>query len=216
MKGLFIKDLKILKSQKSFFFVIVLIGGGFILTGQSGAVSYLTVMLSILVITTIGYDEQNNGYGFLFTLPISRNLYVLEKYILGILLPIFGAAAGILLTVVYSIIKSVHYERGMLIAIVLAGLLMSAVMQAITIPIQFRFGMERSRIAMFVAMGIVVTFGYLFMEIGKKCCVDAGVLFEQAIAAGPWMILCGGIVIMILLMGISLLISLKIMKGKQF
>lgn len=39
-------------------------------------------MLTIIVIVgTISYDEYDNGYRFLMTLPIDAKMYVLEKYI---------------------------------------------------------------------------------------------------------------------------------------
>ena len=42
-----------------------------------------TIVTAIFAITTISYDEFDNGLAFLMTLPVTRKQYVAEKYLLG-------------------------------------------------------------------------------------------------------------------------------------
>ena len=98
MKGLLIKDFKLLKNQKQFFLIIGLITFMFLVTNDSPyfTITYATMMFSMFTMSTISYDEYDNGAAYLFSLPISRKGYVAEKYF-GIA-DITGAyAAGIIL-----------------------------------------------------------------------------------------------------------------------
>ena len=61
------------------------------------SVGLTTLILSIFSITSITYDEYDNGMPFLFTLPITRREYVRVKYV-------FGFALATMTWVVMSII----------------------------------------------------------------------------------------------------------------
>ena len=96
MRGLLVKDIELMKQQKQFFILVIVMGIILNLTG-SGSVSfatgYFTIITAIFAITTMSYDEFDNGFVFLMTLPVSRKQYVAEKYILGIGLT--GVAWGV-------------------------------------------------------------------------------------------------------------------------
>ena len=81
MTGLLVKDFKLMATQKNFFLVILLIVIGMISFTEdvSFPLGFLTFALSLFTLSTISYDEFDNGYAFLFTLPITRVGYVLEK-----------------------------------------------------------------------------------------------------------------------------------------
>ena len=88
MKGLLVKDIKYIKHQVNFFLLLFLIAIGVSFSSKEGSfiIGYLTFITSLFVLTTISYDEFNNGYAFLFTLPFSRKEYVIEKYIFGLMI----------------------------------------------------------------------------------------------------------------------------------
>lgn len=85
MKGLLIKDLRLIKTCGLLpllalsVFVILQLGAG---NGEMG-VGLTTLIFSLFSITSITYDEYENGMPFLLTLPITRKEYVQEKYVLG-------------------------------------------------------------------------------------------------------------------------------------
>ena len=70
MKGLFVKDIELMKQQKQFFILVVVMEVILNLAG-SGSVSfatgYFTFVTAIFAITTISYDEFDNGLAFLMT-----------------------------------------------------------------------------------------------------------------------------------------------------
>ena len=64
--------------------MIIMVGVGVIIgfsTDGGFLIGYLTMISAILSIGTISYDEFDNGYPFLLTLPVTRKSYVMAKYL---------------------------------------------------------------------------------------------------------------------------------------
>ena len=71
MKGLFVKDIELMKQQKQFFILVVVMGVILNLAGSgsvSFAIGYFTFVTAIFAITTISYDEFDNGLAFSYDL----------------------------------------------------------------------------------------------------------------------------------------------------
>ena len=85
MRGLICKDLRLMLVQKNFFIMLAFVA--FVcmaaLDDPAFVVMYVTLIFTSFLLSTMSYDEFDNGYPFLFTLPITRKLYVQEKYVLG-------------------------------------------------------------------------------------------------------------------------------------
>ena len=87
MSGLIEKDLRLTLTRKQTL-LIFLIMAFFMGASIDGAfiVSYLTMLGTIIAIGTITYDEYDNGYAFLMTLPFDRKTYVKDKYLISLLM----------------------------------------------------------------------------------------------------------------------------------
>ena len=83
MLGLLIKDMKLMLIEKKYFSLILLIAImlAFTVTDMAFIITYVTIIFSSYTVTTISYDEANNGNAFLMTLPFDRSIYVKEKYL---------------------------------------------------------------------------------------------------------------------------------------
>ena len=84
MLGMMQKDLCLLLQRSRA--MITIVGVGILIgfsTDGSFMTGYLSMISAILAIGTISYDEFDNGYPFLMTLPITRKGYVLAKYQIG-------------------------------------------------------------------------------------------------------------------------------------
>lgn len=81
MKGLLIKDWKLLlRNQKSFLVIMSVMMVLYMAIGNPVFVISYTPMLCVFVaLSTITYDMFDNGAAFLFSLPFSRKDYVREK-----------------------------------------------------------------------------------------------------------------------------------------
>lgn len=82
MKGLLIKDFRLLKGQVYFLLIVTGCVIVFMINGSEAfGVAYVCSMVALLSLTTVSYDEYENGCAFLFTLPITKKDYVKEKYL---------------------------------------------------------------------------------------------------------------------------------------
>ena len=79
MKGLLIKDFRLLKGQVHFLLIVTVCVIVFMINGSEAfGVAYVCSMVALLSLTTVSYDEYENGSVFLFTLPITKKDYVKE------------------------------------------------------------------------------------------------------------------------------------------
>ncbi len=92
MKGLLYKEWATLTSsyKQSVFFFAFLYGGISILTGQTGMAYGLLVIFSILITSTISFDENSHWDIYVRTLPVTPAQLVGSKYLFGLC----GLAAG--------------------------------------------------------------------------------------------------------------------------
>lgn len=223
MKGLLIKDLNILLLQCRFIIIMVL-GIAFLMTvtmdNPSFLIAYLTMLCSMLALTTISYDELDNGYTFLFTLPITRKDYVLAKYIMAVLV---GGLAWLLSTVVCIAVSVARIEQyaigeGILEAVLVLGICMSLLF--IMIPVQLKFGSEKSRIVLFAIAGVVFVGAYLFDYVMEKINGEVSLWMEgmlHKISELSLVVLGMGVVaIMLVVIVISILVSVRVVEKKEF
>lgn len=156
MKGLIIKDLKLVLSNKNIFLFLPVIISMSVFSKSQLAVyvfAYVSVVVINLVTTTISYDDFENSTSFLMTLPVSRKDYVRSKYILGLVSLFCGTAVSIAVAAVIDILKrgSVDFYG---LALVISVLLLAMIfLLSLVIPIQLKFGPSHGKI---VLTGIII------------------------------------------------------------
>lgn len=219
MKGLLIKDfLLTTKVQGKVFGALVLfaIFMTFTTDNQFFIVSYLTFICSIFSINAIAYDEFGNGYSFLFTLPVDVRNYVTSKYIFSAIMTIASVVVS------FSIASGVCVVKGKAGEIVEYGIPTLGIVAfvfvylAILIPLELKFGSEKSRMLIFGVIGgsMAIIFAVVKIigqnqELANKC---------MRVINGLGIAQTSGIVlgISIVSMALSYLLSLKIMRNKEF
>ena len=157
MKGLLIKDLKLLLGQKRFYTIVLGLGVLFMITydNPSMGVGYITMLLTIFTLNTISYDEFDNGMSFLMTLPIYRKTYVQEKYVFAGLMAVGSAIASTVLSILLGTIMNKTFD---VMDVVVTGASMIVVVLfilSVTLPLLIKFGAEKGRMAMFAAFGLI-------------------------------------------------------------
>ena len=217
MRGLLVKDLRLLAGQKRFFLTVAVIGFFFMLGGQGAIlmVSYCTLLMSFFTASTISYDEFNHGFFYLFSLPVSRKGYVAEKYLFGV---VTGGVTWAATTVIGGIYSSMTQEDFLLLEWMTGAvgiLVLLVIFLCLTLPVQFKFGTEKGRIVVsIVALGIFIG----MMAVLKMEGVTA-VIIEKAkwIASfGTAALLGMGLLLFAALAGVSVAVSMRIMERKQF
>ena len=105
MKGLLYKEWSTLISsyKQSVFFIAFLYGGISILTGQTGMAYALLVVFSILITSTISFDENSHWAIYVRTLPVTTAQLVGSKY----LFRLCGLALGTVCTVLIVALNNV-------------------------------------------------------------------------------------------------------------
>ncbi len=227
MKGLIIKDMKLMTKNKmatvSLLFILIIF---VMLTGKdqrySFAVGYVTMLAGIYASSTISIDENGGSMPFLMTLPVTRKVYVAEKY----LFVIVSCLISCILTMMGFIIA--HTDQWE--TIIAQGIVIFVVMSfyyIIMLPLQIKYN-DKSRIAL---LGLIMF------------CIAAVAVYKQASSyintANMWLdlgavknlvvkiingifslnkifVVIVALLIWLICWGVSFCISLEIMRRKEF
>lgn len=218
MKGLLIKDIRLMANQKQFFLAL---GGMCVLflaiyDDPTFTISYMMIMFSIFTVSTISYDGFDNGNAYLFTLPISRKGYVLEKYVFGILTILSSMIIAVLLSLATTVIKHFSFAPDEWLAVTLVSTLFVTTVLAVAIPVQFKFGAERSRMVMVAVMLVIFLFIYLLAKYSSGMGVDIDTLIGNVMKLAKISIVLVVLAACAAIYAISCAVSMKIMEGKEF
>lgn len=216
MKGLLIKDLKtIFGIQKTtiVFLIAFEIWFGFMGMMQM-AMGYMVFLAVFISISTISYDDFNNGTAFLFTLPFERKEYVAEKYLLGIFMGTIGALIGFLVDIVRGVATQGSLEWKDSLMIVLAVLAVGILMLAVALPVQLKFGAEKGRLISMLVYGVIGVLSTFLLISAQENAINWKGLFawlkgNEAIAA----VAAGAVYLA--LVAASWLLSIKIVEKKE-
>lgn len=218
MKGLLIKDYRLLMRQKNFFLIVVIVGLGAMATSDEPGflIGYLSFIFPMFVLSTISYDEFDNGNAFLFSLPITRTEYVREKYVFGIVTGMAAWLFAVIVTTIYQLIVLPGFEvaEWILASIAIIGVIVFLL--SFMIPVQLKFGGEKGRIAMLGGIGVVFIIGFIAYKIGELLHVDPEQMLDQIGTWSTGMLATGIAVILLVVLLASMMISGQIMKKKEF
>lgn len=217
MAGLIEKDIRILLQRKQVIvlFMVIAIILGFSM-GGTFVVGYTTFCILILAVSTISYDEFDNGFSFLMTLPVTRQIYVMEKYILC---AICGVVAWIF-SLAICICEN-QYKQAIVVTedlFIEAVIMLPAVLLVMDmmIPVQLKYGSEKSRVVMITIIGIVMVVGIGVKKVVETLDLPLALLFEKLQGITDMQMLIGCIVFTIAATLLSLAISVKIINNKEF
>ena len=213
MKGLLIKDFKLMQMQKRFFLLILLVG--VVITFSSYDVAFTTGFMafvsSLFSISSISYDEFDNGNAFLFSLPISRRTYAVEKYIFGAILGCCAWMLAVILTTLVRFFKGIYPDTEMWLSAAFILAIMFMIL-ALMLPFQLKFGGERGRIALIVCLVLVSVLGTLAELIG----IDLATILDTMPTVHAGILAAILLIVALLLLGLSCLISIGIVQKKEF
>lgn len=150
MSALVRKDCFVLwKQLKTYIFIILVIT---VFNGNFGNV-FIVVWAAMMPFTAMAYDERSKWDQLAAAMPYSVRDIVLGKYALGWLCmgaaALFAMMTQLVLTVLHVPTAALDPAGNLL------GLCASACVLAITLPVMFRFGVERGRLVMFLMIFLV-------------------------------------------------------------
>ena len=220
MKGLLIKDLKLMTRQKSMLFMVLAIivffpalemDPGFIVT-------YAMILLLFMTVSTVSYDDFDNGMPFIFTLPVDRKTYVLEKYVLGLSAAVIGWLGAVLINVAYIFILGEKAGGSISDMLISAAMIfpVALIMWEVLLPVQLKFGAEKARVVLFIVAGVIAALGVIVTKIAEGSSEKLNALLEMVQKLDEWQIGITIFAVTIIGLLISYACSVRIMEKKEY
>ncbi|HEY5556892.1 ABC-2 transporter permease [Acetobacterium sp.] len=206
MKGLILKDLLNLKGTfKTLGVMMLLFTVIFIPAGNDFVFGIIIIMLAMMVITTISYDDLAKWDTYALTMPVTRKEMVLSKYLVLGILTISGAILSLIVGIIGTMIVGRSFSMEIL-AIIGVVLLIALVFGSVMLPLIYKFGAEKARLMLMLCFLIPMGIIFLLEKTNIPIPIDAN----------PWMYL--SLLIGFTLVGLILSygLSLKIYEKKEF
>ena len=148
MKALILKDTYVIWRQMKYFLVMILLFSA-LPSGFNNA--FAVIYTSMLPYTALAYDERSKWDQMAAMMPYSTRDVVLGKYVFGWLC--IGAAA--VLSGLLQMALSLVVDRVFLPGVMVLSVLGAVCILAISLPLMFRMGVEKGRLAMFLVIFLV-------------------------------------------------------------
>ena len=148
MKALILKDTYVIWRQMKYFLILILIFSA-LPSGFNNA--FAVIYTSMLPYTALAYDERSKWDQLAAMMPYSTRDAVLSKYVFGWLC-IGGAAV---LSGLLQMALSLVVDRVFLPGVMVLSVLGAVCILAISLPLMFRMGVEKGRLAMFLVIFLV-------------------------------------------------------------
>lgn len=187
MKGLLLKDWYQVKTNMWMMYLTVLAVLAIWILSTSGdssfAVNYSAVFLGMMPAYLLSYDHASGWTEYSFALPLSKELQVAEKYLVGLLCAAAAVVIGGLFITVISLRTGTTPDKdalSLLAGSVCAILLINGIM----LPLYYRFGAEKARMLymlMFAGMGAALGGGTVLMDAVPE--PDAAIAIVGVLAA---------------------------------
>ncbi len=158
MIGLILKDIYNLKKHAKQYMLMLVVFGlfAFNFKNPSYLIGMIAMMASMLVITSMSYDEYARWDKYALTMPILKKDIVLAKYILLVISLLSGTVLSGAISLVMAMSMKLQDPKETLLTCGIVALVV-LLLFCILIPILFKFGVEKARIIMF-AVFIIPTF----------------------------------------------------------
>ncbi len=220
MKGLLVKDLKLVKNQGKILILLAIAMGavfGIMDANPSFVVSYMTIFFTIFTISTISYDEYDNGFAFLLTLPATRQQYVHEKYLFSLIMMGGAWAGGMAVSILLGLIWRPEGGLAELYETSWIFIILGVVMVSVLVPLKLKFEGEKGRLVIpVVCLGGVLIFflAYKYIDILPDGFTEK--VIDMAKDLGTVGIAVVSVVAAVVIFAVSWLCSLRIMKKREF
>lgn len=202
MRGLLIKDIINMKAQTKVLILLIVFQFFVALsienTSMLGAI--IAIMAALLPTTAMAYDEKAKWDRYALTMPITRRDLVLSKYILGIGFSVIAFIFNILLNVMlgYYPVKEIFLLSAAFLG---AGLLFLT----LVMPVMFKYGVEKGRVVMMILIFSPTAVAVLLKKV--NIAPPSQAFLDQLVYVLP--------AVLVVLLGLSVLLSMRIYQKKE-
>ena len=207
MTGLLLKDFL---SMRAYSRTVVFVVIWFLVLGALGKdlslfATMSPVMLAMVGISSLSYDKQCGWDSYVVSMPVTRNMIVLSRYVFTYLSIVLG---GIFASVVSVLCSAVLKNDPLQTLFTCCGSMVGiSIAVAIMFPLVYRYGVERSRI---ILLAIVVLPLALMLMV-----TNSGIKLKMPNFPGTALAIAGGILFLACIC-LSYLVSCHIYSKKEF
>lgn len=217
MKGLLVKDLLTFLQRKRMLAIMLVLS---VYLGFSMDVSFMIgyiVMFGVLfALSTLSYDEYDNSIQFLMTLPATRKQFAVEKFVFCWLVGIVCWFIGVVIEVPFVIYKTHQFVFSENISIFCSVLPIIFLMPALVLPFQLKYGIEKSRIVLFIGAGFFFAVIFSFRAFVEKLDLTPVGTILNFLDNHFAVSVVIAVVVIAVLSAASLLWSIRIVEKKEF
>ncbi len=224
MKGLLKKDMLFIKQQNFMIAILLVVVAVITLTSatKNGSFStgfmcgYLVMIGAVMGLMTISYDEADNGFIYLMTMPFTRKMYVTSKYLTCLLAAVAASVIAVVLMIISSNMtgNQTNLEEGAYTLISLTCA--SMVIASIGIPTYLKFGSQKGVFAVLVACVVIFIACYAFAKILSLYDIDIDGLIESLGSLGKMSFSILLLVVTGIIVLISWYLAQKVIYKKEF
>lgn len=200
MSGLILKDLYNIRKQAIWYVVMIILFSVLSIVLKNAAFAYaIGILVTISIpLAAIAYEEKDGWQKFAIASGMDIKTIVGEKFFLGVVFAIIGSVA-------YTIVVVIIGTEENRVTELIASICMQLLMLAAVLPIVFRFGAEKGRTYMIAAVVVLLAVFIAVMPFYGRIVGAEEIIFAVCM-----------IVFAVLSVCISLFISIRIYKAKEF
>lgn len=208
MRALLYKDFTSAKVSYLLGFLIMLIIGVYAVSRQAYIIIPLLFLYMPIIMNAIsfGVDAQVDFPVFVFTSPISRQMYVVSKYIFSIVLAILSFLSCLI------VFRLENYDIGLSLIIAALCFGLPIIFSSIQIPFFFKYGVEKGKIIM-VAAYFLLFFLSSFLGEYKESVI---IKIQEVSQSQPYLIFAFIIGFTLVILCLSIRAGIQILNKKEF
>ena len=209
MKGLIKKDLYIARSSLKILLAVFII---FLIMGiaEGSNLFFFPAMMSMsIMLSTFSYDERSKTCAYIASMPKGRQNYIKAKYFSTIIVIIITTIITCILELSIDMIQNKLEIASVMISCLLCIAIVSSII-ALIYPTIFKFGIEKSRIGIFIAIFALAGIFAVAADFLPKSFLSN----IENILGHFWLIICP--IAALILLIISYDVSKKIFFNKEF
>ena len=196
MKGLILKDLYMMVKYFRNYLLILLVflAVSFVQEENLFFAFYPFLLCGMIPVNLLAYDERSHWDIYCSTLPVTRDMVVSAKYLIGLAVQgVVFLVSAIGQAVRIAMKGSFDWESYLVLMSLMA--MLSLFSSSITLPFMFKLGVEKGRMAYYVMIGVVcggaAIAGFAFNEqlqatIPFGVVLALGVVLAAAVYALSW------------------------------
>ncbi len=152
MKGLLLKDFYMMRKYCRSYVLVAVICLAASFSEQSLFAYYPCVLCGMIPCSLLAYDERSRWLQYSGTLPYTKGQIVSGKYLIGLMVE---AVMLILTGIVQGLVMKLHgtFSLGEFGSVMMMILLMSMLPSAMSLPLIFKWGVEKGRLSYYLMIG---------------------------------------------------------------